>query len=395
MTTISFDLIQTLGLAVIVLLVGGKIRQYIPVLQKYFIPSPVVGGLAFSLITFIGHQTGTFSIKLNSGMDTFLMVMFFTCTGFMASLQVVKRSGRMGLLLAGAAVALLFIQNGIGAFLADLFGLHPLLGVSMGSVSMSGGIGSAVAFGPTFEGLGVPKATLVGLAAATFGLVMGSLVGGPVARILIDKNNLVPNAAKNEGVPLEEKSSSPSSEKSIASSIWIVLLTMMFGGYLVGLLNKTGITFPYYVGGVFAATIVRNVADAKGYKLRMAELNGIGNISLALFLTLSLMSLKVWELLSLAVPMIVILAVQAAVMALYACFVTFRCVGKDYEAAVMAAGHCGVGLGQTPNAVANMATIIEKYGPAPTAWFMLPVITVIFINVFNPFVITLFMNYLK
>jgi ESS family glutamate:Na+ symporter len=303
MATISFDLMQTIGLAVIVLLAGSKVKQYIPVLQRYFIPAPVVGGIIFSMITFFGKQTDLFEVKLNGNLDNFLMVMFFTCTGFMASMTVIKRSGRQGLLLAIAAVILLFFQNGIGMGLCELFGLHPLLGVSMGSISMSGGIGSAVAFGPTFESVGVPNATLVGLAAATFGLVMGSLVGGPVAKVLIEHYKLVPgNSALAEGVSLEDKDDRPSSEKSISTSVFIVLLTMMLGGYLVWLLNKTGITFPYYVGGVFAAAIVRNVADANGFKLRMKELNGIGNTSLSLFLALSLMSLKVWEILAWPFP---------------------------------------------------------------------------------------------
>lgn len=393
--TITFDLIQTIGLAVIFLLLGSKVKERLTILQKYFIPAPVVGGILFSIITFIGHQTGSFSVTLNGGMNNFLMVMFFTCTGFLASMSVIKKSGRLGLLLAAVAVLMLFFQNFLGAGLASLFGLHPLLGVSMGSISMSSGIGSAVAFGPTFEEYGVPNATLVGIAAATFGLVMGSLVGGPVAKRLIDRYKLTSSGDQGENLQLEEKETTPSTPKSVTNSVWIVLLTMMAGGYLVGLLNKTGITFPYYVGGVFTAAIFRNIADSMKIHLRMKEIDTIGNISLSLFLTLSLMNLKVWELLSLAVLMLVILGAQSVFMAVYAYYVTFRAMGKDYEAAVMAAGHVGVGLGQTPNAVANMATIIDKFGPAPNAWLMLPVITVIFINICNPFVITLFMNYLK
>ena len=392
---ISLDLVQTIGLAVIVLFVGAQVKQLVPIFRKYFIPAPVVGGLIYALIMLVGNQTGSFSIKLNNGLTEFLMVVFFTCTGFMASIQVVKRSGRQGLLLAAAAVGLLFLQNFLGAGLADLFGLHPLLGVAMGSVSMSGGVGSAAAFGPTFEQVGAANGTLVGLAAATAGLVMGSLVGGPVAKRLIDRYSLETAGSEaivdlNDGTGL-----AVIKESNVAASTSIILITMAMGTYLVLLLNNTGITFPYYVGGVFAAAIVRNVCDARGYKLRMPEIDVIGNVALNLFLALTLMSLKIWELFNLATPMIVVLLCQAALMAIFAYFVVFRLMGKDYEAAVMAAGHCGVGLGQTPNAVANMATIIERYGPAPNAWIMLPVITVIFINIFNPFVITLFINYLK
>ncbi|SBV97242.1 Sodium/glutamate symporter [uncultured delta proteobacterium] len=395
MAVLSFDLIQTIGLAVIVLLAGVKIRERASFLQRYFIPAPVVGGLVFSVVTLLGHESGLFSVKLDQGLNTFLMVMFFTCTGFMASIRVIRRSGRLGLTVSATIVFLLFLQNGIGIGLASLLGLHPLLGVSMGSVSFTGGIGSSVAFGPLFESVGVPNATLVGLAAATYGLFAGSLTGGPVAKVLIDRYALAPGGGGTAAAPLEEKDARPSSEKSIASSVFLVLLTMLLGTYLVLLLNKTGITFPYFVGGVFAAALVRNIADARGVRLRMAELNGIGNITLSLFLTLSLMSLEVWELFTLAVPMAVILGAQTAFFLVYVYAVVFRVTGRDYEAAVMAAGYCGVGLGQVPNVVANMATVIEKYGPAPAPWFMLPVISVILINMLNPFVITLLMNFLK
>ncbi|MCW4627713.1 sodium/glutamate symporter [Marinomonas rhodophyticola] len=255
---------------------------------------------------------------------------------------------------------------------------------------MSGGIGSAAAFGPSFEALGVQSATVTGIAAATFGLVMGSLVGGPVAKRLIERFDLKSSANNNEVVDLED---GDFHKRTPLGTVSVVLLTMSFGSVLVLLLNKTGITFPYYVGGVFAAAIVRNVCDHNDYKLKMSHIDLIGSISLSLFLVLVIMSLKIWQLFDLAIPMLVVLVSQMMLMVLFAYFVTFRLMGKDYEAAVMAAGHCGVGLGQTPNAVANMATIIDRFGPAPNAAVMLPVITVIFINIFNPFIITLFMNF--
>lgn len=386
---ITLDLVQTMGLAVVVLFLGRYLKGKVPIFQKYFIPAPVIGGLFYAILMLIGKQTGLYTVTLDKGLTNFLLVLFFTCTGFMASLHVIKRSGKQGTILAVAAVSLLFLQNLLGIGLSKLLGIHALLGVSMGSVAMSGGIGSAAAFGPSFEALGVQSATVTGIAAATFGLVMGSLVGGPVAKRLIERFDLKSSANNNEVVDLEDDDAH---KRTPLGTVSVVLLTMAFGSVLVLLLNKTGITFPYYVGGVFAAAIVRNVCDYNDYKLKMSHIDLIGSISLSLFLVLVIMSLKIWQLFDLAIPMLVVLVSQMIMMVLFAYFVTFRLMGKDYEAAVMAAGHCGVGLGQTPNAVANMATVIDRFGPAPNAAVMLPVITVIFINICNPFIITLFMN---
>lgn len=386
---ITLDLVQTMGLAVVVLFLGRYLKGKVPIFQKYFIPAPVIGGLFYAILMLIGKQTGLYTVTLDKGLTNFLLVLFFTCTGFMASLHVIKRSGKQGAILAVAAVSLLFLQNLLGIGLSKLLGIHALLGVSMGSVAMSGGIGSAAAFGPSFEALGVQSATVTGIAAATFGLVMGSLVGGPVAKRLIERFDLKSSANNNEVVDLEDDDAH---KRTPLGTVSVVLLTMAFGSVLVLLLNKTGITFPYYVGGVFAAAIVRNVCDYNDYKLKMSHIDLIGSISLSLFLVLVIMSLKIWQLFDLAIPMLVVLVSQMIMMVLFSYFVTFRLMGKDYEAAVMAAGHCGVGLGQTPNAVANMATVIDRFGPAPNAAVMLPVITVIFINICNPFIITLFMN---
>ncbi|MCD8349049.1 MAG: sodium/glutamate symporter [Planctomycetaceae bacterium] len=388
----QFDLIQTLALAVVVLFVGQKVNAKIPALQKYCIPSPVVGGLLFCFITFLGNQTGAFTVKLDNSLVNFLLVMFFTSTGFLASVAVFKRSGRQGVFLALIAIGTVIIQNVIGVGLSQAFGLHPLLGINIGSAPLVGGLGTAAAFGPTLEGLGATGATTVGVAAATFGMVLGCIIGGPIAKRLIEKNSLA-TVGEQKTVDLGIGTAEPSTAKSVAGSFFLLLITMALGSYLVLLMNKTGIAFPYYVGGVFAAAIVRNVADAGLFSVRSREIDGIANVALGLFLALSLMTLRIWELLNLAVPMLVILAVQTIVLGIVAYYVVFRALGKDYESAVMSSGYCGVGLGQMPNAVANMATLIQRYGPAPNAWFMLPVITVIFLNIFNPLIISLIMNW--
>lgn len=390
---IKLDVIQTVGLAVLVFILGRYIKGKVPFFQKYFIPAPVIGGLICSLVIFAGLKTNLFTLETNDTLQNFFMNIFFTGTGFTCSFAVLKKSGKLGVKLAIGAVVFLVVQNLIGVGLAGVFGLNKLLGVAMGSISMSGGVGSAATFGPTLEAAGADAGTTVGVAAATFGLLLGSITGGPVAEMLIKRYHLVSNSQATEAK--EEKLTYPLIQNSFFNSVMLVLFAAFAGSYITQLLKLTGLNFPYYVGCLFAGAIIRNLADARGKDLRMPEIDVISNCSLNLFLSMALMSLNIAKLIDLALPMIIILLTQAVVMMVWAYFVTFRSTGKDYDAAVMAAGHCGVGLGQTPNAVANMAVIIEKNGPAPTAWFILPVVTVIFINIFNPIVITMFINWLS
>lgn len=389
---ISFDILQTVGIAVIVFLVGRYIKNRVKFFQKYFIPASVIGGLLFSLLVFLGVKTNMFTIELTNTLQDFFMNIFFTCTGFTCSIKILKKSGKLGFILAIVAVAFLFVQNIVGVLLAGLFGINKLLGIAMGSISMSGGVGSGAAFGPMLEKFGAEGGTTVGVAAATFGLLLGSIVGGPVARKLIIKYKLKSNSDQIEENK-EEKIYLNS--KSIFNSVLIVIVAALLGTYISKLLNLTKITFPYYVGCLFGGAIIRNIADLKYLKISMVEIDIIGEIALNLFLSMALMTLNISKLMSLAVPMLVILVMQALVMVVWAYYITFVAMGKNYNAAVMAAGHCGVGLGQTPNAMANMSAIIEDNGPAPTAWFVLPVITVIFINICNPLVITFFINLFK
>lgn len=391
---IQLDVLQTAGLAAFLYFLGSKIKSNVGVLKKYFIPAPVIGGLLFSLLIFIGDKTALYSFEMDAVLQDFFMNIFFTAVGFECSLAIVKKSGILGLKLAFIAVFLLILQNLVGVSLANLFGLNPLLGVAMGSTGMSGGVGSAVAFGPDFEALGASGGTTIGTAAATFGLLVGSMIGGPVAKRLIDKKKLKTNNVKIEVEKNEEVQKNVLNKSSFLNSFLLVVLAGALGSLISYLLNSTGLKFPYYVGCLFSGAIIRNVADFRKSKLNVEEIGVVSNFSLNLFLSMALMQLSISKIVSLALPMFVILLAETALMAVYAYFVTFKTCGGDYEAAVMAAGHCGVGLGQTPNAIANMTAVTEEHGPAPTAWFVLPVITVIFINIFNPIIITAFMNIL-
>lgn len=297
-----------------------------------------------------------------------------------------------GFILGIVAVLLLVFQNLIGVGLAKVFDINPLLGVAMGSTAMSGGVGSAVAFGPTFEASGAINATTIGTAAATFGLLTGSLIGGPVAKRLIDKYSLESMHDREKFVHESKNSKIETDKQKMFNTIIAILVAAGLGTIIGKLLNMTGITFPYYVGCIFGGAVVRNIADAGVVTIDNNEIDMVGSISLNLFLSLALMTLNLAALVSLALPMVVMLLVQTLFMMAYASFVTFKVMGKDYEAAVMAAGHCGVGLGQTPNAIANMSAVIDVHGPAPNAWFVLPVITVVLINLTNPLIITFFIN---
>ena len=389
---LELDMLQTLSLAVLVYLLGAFIRNRVSFFKKYFIPAPVIGGILFSILTLIANQALNFPIVLDNTLQDFFMNIFFTTVGFTISVQVLKQSGKQGFILGIVAVLLLVFQNLIGVGLAKVFNIHPLLGVAMGSTSMSGGVGSAVAFGPTFEDGGAINATTIGTAAATFGLLMGSLIGGPTAKRLIDKYHLESFYKHEEAVSAKESSDILTDSGKMFNTVISILVAAGLGTIIGKLLNMTGITFPYYVGCLFGGAVIRNIADSGKLKIRMKEIDMVGSISLNLFLSLALMTLNLAALVSLALPMIVILLTQTVFMMIYASLVTFKSMGKDYDAAVMAAGHCGVGLGQTPNAIANMSAVIEENGPAPNAWFILPVITVVLINLANPLIITFFIN---
>lgn len=392
---IEFDLLQTVGIGVLAYILGAKIKERIDFLQKFFIPSPVIGGLIFSSLVFVLKKNGLVEIKFDTYLQDFFMNMFFTCIGFTCSFKALKKSGFLGLKIAFAIIVLLFVQNFIGVGLAYLLKINKLLGIAMGSVSMTGGIGSAISFGPIMEGYGAKTATEIGVAAATCGLVMGSLVGGPVAKVLIKKYKLKPKFSDKD-FSKEVKRVLKLEQKSLMTTSFLILLSAFLGTYINKILGLTGLSFPYYVGCQFGGLVVRNICDLRDSKnLRVEEVNIIGNISLVLFLSIALISLNIEKIASLALPMLVIMLAQAIAMAIWARFVTFNLSNKDYDAAVIAAGHCGVGLGQTPNAMANMAAVIEENGPAPIAMFVFPIVLAIAVNLTNPLIITFFINTFK
>lgn len=397
MLELNFNMAETLAISILVLLLGREIKKRVNFLERFFIPAPVVGGVIFSILLLIGHNTGAFSFSFDNVLKDFLMTIFFTTIGFTASGKLLKKGGVGVVVFLITATVLVVIQDIVGVSMAKMFGEHPLLGLAVGSVPLTGGHGTSGAFGPVLEEFGVTGGLSVSIAAATYGLIAGCLIGGPVAKRLRERYNLKPSLEDREGTVevLEENEENPVSEETLFSAVVVIALSMGIGYCIAPFLKKYGIVIPAYIGPMFIAAIIRNVADMQKKNLPMNEIAIIGNIALSLFLAMALMTLKLWELADLAIPIITILLVQTVIMALYAYFITFKFNGKDYDAAVMATGHCGFGLGATPNAMANMEVFTKENGPAPRAFFVLPVVGALFIDFTNATVITFFINMFK
>jgi len=396
---LKLDMVQTASLAVIVLFVGQKIKNKVPYLEKYCIPSPVIGGLIFAFLTLALKVGNVLTLDMDITLQKLFMTAFFTTIGFTAGFKLLKTGGKAVFIFLGLNIILCFAQNILGVSLAKMFGLHPLIGLATGSTPLVGGLGTAGAFAPLFEKAGAVGANTVAIASATFGLVVGSLIGGPLAKRLIEKNNLktpmetINSSSDEVAAEMTTKQLIPENFMNAVSQI---LLAMGIGTIISFLLEKTGMTFPVYIGAMFAAAIIRNISDAThAYKFYGEEIDIVGDIALALFLAMALMGLKLWQLASLALPLIVMLSAQAVLITIFAYFVIFYIMGKDYEASVIASGEIGFGLGATANAMANMNALSSRYGHAPKAFFIVPLVGSLFIDFFNAGIITGFMNFFK
>jgi ESS family glutamate:Na+ symporter len=404
---LKLDLIQTLALAAVVLFAGYGVRRRVGVLDRYNIPAPVVGGFLFAAIALALRLGGVVAFDFDTTLQTPLMIAFFTTIGLGASLGLLKVGGPQVLLFWGIASVLAVLQDGVGIATAKALGVHPFLGLIAGSITMTGGHGTGAAFGKLMEDqYHFTGGVTLALAAATFGLVSGGIIGGPVGTFLIRKMRRAPAVAAAGAVepPVglahagldEEIDTEPAGEAPTAyallKTITIILVAMWAGSLLSGWLGRF-ITLPAYIGAMIAAALIRNGDELVGWlRIEQRVVDDLGTIALSLFLAMALMSLRLWELLDLALPMLVILAVQVAMMAAFALLVTYPVMGRDYEAAVMAGGHCGFGLGATPNAVANMEALVERFGPAPRAFLVLPMVGAFFIDFTNALIITAYIN---
>ena len=396
MYAIQLDMYQAAAVAALVLLLGRFLVRNLDLLRRYCIPEPVAGGVVFALAHLALRQAGILEISFDSTLQTFFMVVFFCSVGCTACFRLLKKGGLQVLLFLGIAVMMCVLQNGLGAFIASAFGLDPRLGLATGSIPMVGGHGTAASFGPLLEKAGVSGASAVAIASATFGLVAGCVIGGPtaVSRIRQKKLHSFETATGSNEVVVDknEVTGAIDSDRFLNAALCLAL-AIGAGTVVSAWLNKV-FTFPIYIGAMLVAAFIRNTTDMAGKEIPMEEISTIGSFSLSLFLGLAMMGLKLWELADLAVPMVVMLVAQTVLMMVYAYFVVFNLLGKNYDAAVMTSGFCGFGMGATPNAMANMQAITQKYGPAPTAYFVVPLVGSLFIDFMNTIVITSFLNLL-
>lgn len=394
--SITLDMYQTIAVAVVVLILGAFLKRKISFLEKFCIPAPVIGGLIFAIFTLICYSTGILEIDFDDTLKEVCMVFFFTSVGFQANLKVLKSGGKPLLIFLVLVIVLIITQNFTAIGLANLLGLDSLTGMTTGSIPMVGGHGTAGAFGPVLEDFGISGATTVCTAAATFGLVAGSLMGGPIGNRLIKKHNLLETIKNDDDTLLVEEEEKHERHFSMyAPAVFQLIIAVGIGTIFSKLLSLTGMTFPIYIGAMIAAAIMRNIGEYTGkITIHMGEINDLGGICLSLFLGIAMITLKLWQLADLALPLVILLAGQVALMYLFSYIVVFNVMGRNYDAAVLVAGTCGFGMGATPNAMANMQAICEKYEPSVKAYLIIPIVGSLFADFLNSLTITFFINLL-
>ncbi len=403
---IEFSLIQSVGFSIVVLIIGMWLKRRIYFFERFAIPSPVIGGFLFAIINLILRQTGLANITFDVTVQSFFMVIFFTSVGYGASIKVLKKAGPKVMVFLVLCTVLCFFQDLVAVLLAPLVGVSKDLALMTGSVSMTGGHGVSGAISPLVEESGVTGAETVAYTSATFGLVAGSLMGGPIANRLILKHQL--HKQESEKVHIDtsllEHSVRKLRQDRIMHAFIMILLAMFIGSFITDFLNKWVGTFtekaafPVYLGTMLVAVFFRYINDK--YEQReyeelvpVQEVEIVGTVGLNIFLAMALMNVRLWELADLAVPLVVLLFGQVILMAIAAYFITFRVMGKNYDAAVLAAGQVGFGMGAAPNGMANMESVTAKFKPSPLAFFIVPIVGGMFIDFTNLFIILGFLNF--
>jgi len=409
---LNLDLIHTIAFAGIVLFVGYGLCRLIKPLSRSNIPAPVVGGLIVALIILVARHYNFVPFQFDTTLRDPLMIAFFTTIGFGASLSLLKVGGPQVLIFFLIATVAAVLQNVIGALIALPFGLHPLFGVLSGSVTLTGGPATGLAFAPLFEQAGVRGASTIAIAAAMFGIICGGLFGGPVGTFLIDRFKLkrprrqkgempevIAEQVVEERLP-EPKKAAPVGEDQesyvLLKNLVALLVAMWAGSWLSRGFAAVGFTLPAYIGAMFVAAIIRNFDDLTHWiGLSQRTLDDLGHVALSLFLVLALMTLKLWELAGLVLPLFIVLVGQVILIAIFCLWPVFKFMGRDYEAAVMAGGFYGFMMGTTANAMANMKALVDKFGRAPRAFLVVPMVGAFFIDFTNALLITICLNILK
>lgn len=423
MIPVHLDMIQTAGIGALALMVGMVLTREVKFLQKLCVPSPVSGGILFSLLALALYGWFDIEVSFDNTLMNVFMTAFFTCVGFQSDLKVLKKGGKPLVILLVLLVLIITMQNSMAIGITWLMDVDPLLGITAGSVSMTGGHGTAGGFAEVLTEMGLKGADSIGMAAATFGLIAGSMLGGPLADFIIKRKltneqkqpkdfsidpamaGIESDEASPEGRAERVSTNEQEFQQYAKASYWI--LFVMGGGTLLSwLLTKTGVKFPPYFGALILAAIVRNTIGVFKYRengkwvsaeklLDMERIVSVGNICLSMFLGMAMITLKLWELQSLALPLIVILFSQVLLMGLFAYFVAFPVLGRNYDAAVLCAGICGFGLGATPNAMANMSAVCYKYHYTVNPFLIVPIVGAMFTDLINTSIISLFLSLLQ
>lgn len=362
---IELDMYQTLALAVLVLMLGKFLRERVRLLDKFCIPAPVIGGVLFAIFTCICYVTGVAEFAFDDTLKEVCMVMFFTSVGFQANLKVLKSGGKAMIVFLGVVIVLIVSQNFLAVGLANLLGVDPLVGLCTGSIPMVGGHGTAGAFGPVLEDFGIKGATTLCTAAATYGLIAGSMMGGPLGKMLIERHHLLDTIVpEDDSLLVEEEIKHERHSSMYPAASFQLIIAMGIGTVLSKLLSLTGMTFPIYIGAMIAAACIRNLGEYGGkFTVYMGEINDIGGICLSLFLGMAMITLKIWQLAELALPLVVLLAGQTLFMILYSFAIVYNVMGRDYDAAVIVSGTCGFGMGATPQRHGQHAGRVRQVFP--------------------------------
>ena len=412
-SVLELDMLQTAGLGALALVLGMCLTRRVKWLQRFCIPSPVSGGIVFSVVSLMLYKLWHVELVFDGTLKDVFMLVFFTSVGFQSNLKVLRRGGSTLLLMLGVLAFIIVVQNVLPLGIAWIMGVNPLVGMAAGSISMAGGHGTAGGFSAVLEGMGLSGAGTIAMAAATFGLIMGSVTGGPLAERLIrtkltaehlepkdyEVDPAMAGLESDEASPAGRAKHISSNEQEFqqyAKATYALLIVVAAGSLMSWLLQQTGVTFPTYFGALIVAAIVRNVAEACKLtpKMELDKIVSVGNICLSVFLGMAMVSLKLWELESLALPLVVMLVAQVVAMALIAYFVAFNILGRDYDAAVLVAGICGFGLGATPNAMANMSAVCYKYHYSVKPFLIVPIIGAMFVDLINTGFITMFLNWI-
>ncbi len=407
----SLDLIQTVAFAGIVLFAGYFIRRVVSPLAEYNIPAPVVGGLLVATVLTINRAYVGYPVTFDTTLQSPLMIAFFTTIGFGASVALLRVGGPAVVVFFLFSTVMAFLQNAIGAGVATALGQDPLMGVLAGSVTLTGGPATGLAFAPEFEAAGVPAAATLAVAAAMVGIVSGGILGGPVGTYLVRRSSgarlrptpmtqPVAQHVVESGLPAPAATKVPEGEDAesydLLKAIVLILVAMWAGSWLTAGFTALGLTLPAYIGAMLVAAVFRNFDDLTGlFGLSQRTIDDVGHVALSIFLVMALMTLRLWELVGLAAPLAIMLVVQVAAVGLMAVFLVWPLMRRDYEAAVIASGFIGFMLGTTANAMANMKALVERYGPAPKAFLVVPMIGAFFIDFTNALIITAFLNYFQ